>query len=70
MLPAGRAEDPLLSALVRPNLEHCVQLRAPQYKADTDTVERVQGGNTKTIKGLDQIPYEKRLTAHSAWKRE
>lgn len=43
---------PLYSALLRPHLECWVQLRAPQYKKDTNFLEQLWCRVTKMLEGL------------------
>ena len=52
---------PLYSALVRPHLEHCIQMWSPQYRKDTDLFECIQSRATKMIPGMEQLSYEDRL---------
>jgi len=61
---------PLYSALLRPQMESCVQLWSPQHRKDRDLL--VQRMATKMIRGMKHLSYEERLRDLGllTWSRE
>src|SRR6218665_1632722 len=51
----------LYKSLVRPQLEHCIQVWSPYLKQDMEKLEKVQRTATKMIQGYKDLSYEERL---------
>ena len=65
---ASRAREVILShysALVRPHLEHCIQMWSPQKRRDMELLEHVQRRATEMIQGMEHHLYEDRLRAEA-----
>ena len=52
----------IYSALMRSNLEYCVQFSAPQFKKDSNLVEGLQQRISKMIKSLEHLPSKEMLS--------
>ena len=54
---------PLCFVLVRPHLEHCIQMWSPQCKRDMDLLERVQRRAKNMNQEMERLSSEDRLRA-------
>ena len=52
---------PLYKAIVRPQLEYCIQAWNPYLRKDIDMPEKIPRRATKLIPGLRDLRYEERL---------
>ena len=52
---------PFCSALLRPHLECCIQMRSPQYRGAMELLEHIQRRATEMILGMEHLPCEDRL---------
>ena len=52
---------PLYDAVLRPYLEHCIQLWGPYYMKNTDLLEQIQTRATKVLRRLELLYNEDML---------
>jgi len=56
--PAGQGIVPLCFTLVRPHVEHFIQVWGLQHRKDMELLEQAQWKATKKVRGLEPLCYE------------
>lgn len=60
----------LYKALVRPNLEYCVQFWSLNYRKDINKIERVQRRFTRMLPVFQHLSYSERLNKSDLYSLE